>query len=279
MPLQQGCTLQELARVDEEEDDIVPWDDERASISPIDDMSPFDQLILYQQFVRKIAPLLDAYETAVLLQIIDRITGWKKVEARFSAEKLYQGDSVYGGLQRTMHYTKMFRALRSLEKRQVIRRRRQQYGSEVRIYRVNFNVGLTALEGSAPKLRKGRTAHKSRRSFRDLDDQNDPIARSQHRDGVVANSNHPVSFPDCTVANGDAEVVHGDPRERYLDNNIRELNLENTPQPVPAVPAAGQSRGHSGQEGAEEAEGLAQARPLPEKPINPRPRSRRPPTI
>lgn len=211
-----------------------------------------EQVRGYQFAIRCLCPFLDPYETAVLLQIVDRINGWQKLEAHINAEKLFNGDRMYGGIARVMHRSRMMKALRSLEARGVIRRRPQSNGSPVKIYMVNFHVDLAALEASAPKLRAPR-----------------PIPEREKRS---PSETTPVQMVHHKVSSGDGAVSHQDPRERYEEKSNIEDNQENRQPKLSASAARSPSKIK-----IRKIVRPAQARSGPRYEINPRPR-RRPPT-
>lgn len=188
-------------------DNTDPWDNEIKATSPDPEMTPLDQLKLYQKAIRTIVPFLDAFESAVLLQIIDRITGWKKHEARFSAAALYAGDRMYGGLSRTMDRSRMMKALRSLEDRQLIGRKADPAGSQAKIYWVNFDVENAEL------------AHTAR-----------PISKSAQRSGrgqyMASIGGQPVQNMDGLGAVGGRLVSSRDTIEGYQEKGIGERNTD-----------------------------------------------------
>ncbi len=136
-------------------------------IGPVDDkMKPLDQLKKYQFIIRKVIPFLDAYEATVLMQIVDRTTGWKKHEALFEGQSMYAGDTVYGGISRTMHRSRMHKALATMEERNLISRRKGYRDDPRKVYSINYAVDLEELERSAkPKSksagRRNRTISRS----------------------------------------------------------------------------------------------------------------------
>lgn len=236
-----------------EDDPIYEWDDERDAIAPDQSMSVLQQLQLYQHMARYVYPYLDAYETSALVQILDRVTGWRKHEARFSADALFAGDRMYGGIARTMDRSRMMKALRSLERRDLIRRRPSE-GSRIRIYWVNPNPDISSLQLSAPALRKSAARVGSRRRLR------------------VSSGDNPVHQADYLASHGDTRISESDTGERYLENGIREGNIENGTRPEPAAPDARSPEDFS----QLKARSLAQARGKVRPEVNPRPRSRRP---
>ncbi len=205
--------------MDEIDEEFEPWDAEAASISSDKAMSPLDQLQRYQHMARKVFPYLDPYETSVLIQILDRITGWRKTEARFSADALFVGDKMYGGLARTMDRSRMMKALRSLQARGLIRRRAQP-NSRIRIYWVNTSPDILSLERTAPSLRKSAKTASARRQ-----------AIVSNRDDVVQQAHHIVSANDIGRSEGDTG-------EGYQENDILHRNLENFTHPEPGAPDA-----------------------------------------
>lgn len=130
-------------------DNSKTGDDESKETKPDPEMQVLDQLKKYQFIIREVLPLLDAYEATVLIQIVDRTTGWKKHEALFQGQSLFAGDRLYGGISRSMHRSRMNKALAAMEKRNLIRRRRAFNDDPRKIYRVNYNIDLQELERSA----------------------------------------------------------------------------------------------------------------------------------
>lgn len=202
-----------------DDDELSPWEEVNEALSPDQSMSVLDQLQFYQHMARKVFPYLDPYETAVLVQIVDRITGWKKREAKFSADALFVGDRMYGGIARTMDRSRMMKALRSLERRGLIRRRPQP-NSRIRVYWVNTSPDFGALEASAPNLRKSAARAGSRRRQ------------------MISNGDQVVSQADGMVSAGDVHGSESDTGEPYPDNCIRDYNHENTTHPKPSASGA-----------------------------------------
>lgn len=237
------------------EEDFYDWEeheDDRLATAPVP-MSALEQLQKYQLVIRKICPFLDPYETTVLMQILDRITGWKKLEAYVNTDKLLNGDAMWGGIARAMHRSRMSKALATLEERGVIRRRSPRNRGQVKIYRVNLDVDLSGLEASGPKLRAARPANERR--------------------NVVSEGDLVVSQVYSTVSSGEIVVSSEDPREGYGEKNNLDSNQDNSRHPKPTASDA---------RSPEEVKGRklvrpARARPGPRYEINPRAR-RRPPT-
>jgi hypothetical protein len=202
-----------------DEDEPAPWEEVGNAISPDPSMSVLDQLKFYQYMARKVFPYLDPYETVVLVQIVDRITGWKKREARFSADALFVGDRLYDGIARTMDRSRMMKALRSLEARGLIRRRPQP-NSRIRVYWVNPSPDIDVLKGSAPDLRKSAARA--------------GLSRGQ----IISNRDYVVSPVNSRVSREDTHVSERDTGEPYLENGIIDYNLDNTTHPEPSAPGA-----------------------------------------
>jgi hypothetical protein len=140
--------------------------DELDQFGPVEkvdeDMKPLDQLKKYQFILRKVIPLLDAYEATALMQIVDRTIGWKKHEALFEGQSMYAGDKLYGGISRSMHRSRMLKALTSMEERNLISRRRAYRDDPRKVYRVNFDVDLVELERSAkPKSKSAKRRNRA----------------------------------------------------------------------------------------------------------------------
>ena len=151
-----------------------------------------------------------------------------------------------------MHRSRMMKALETLETRGVIRRRPQRYAARVKIYRINWDVDLTGLEASAPRLRASRPA--------------------PDRRDMVSGGDEPVSVAHSTVSTGEIAVSLQDPRERYEEKSNLDSNQENTRQPKLAASAARSPD----EEEVRKIVRPAQARPGPRPEISPRSR-RRPP--
>lgn len=210
------CGEIDVSDNDEFGGDVQPWDDDYEATRPDREMSVLHQLQLYQQMVRRIFPYLDTYETTVLIQIVDRITGWKKREAIFRADALYAGDKMYGGIARAMDRSRMMKALRTLEARGVITRRPQRYG-KVRVYGVNFDVDLTEL---------ARTARAVSGS----------VTRTRSWKGRVSSGDGPVSPVNSLHSTDDHNGSQEGTRESYEENDRIVIN-ENT-HPTPSASGA-----------------------------------------
>lgn len=181
-----------------------------------EDMSPLEQLMRYQFVIRKICPYLDPYEIAALMQIVDRVTGWRRHQTYFGNDKLHSGDQMWGGLSRTMHWTRMMKALRSLEDRGVISRIRQKY-YDTRIFRVNYNLDLEKLTASAPEPRRERNRDRGK---------NQP-AKGEF---PVSEEDRWVRVGDLVVSNGDHTVSLEDRTETYPDNGTYEWHSDRSAQ-------------------------------------------------
>lgn len=130
-------------------DDLELRDEDFEGTEPDAAMAILEQLQKYQFVIRKIIPLCDAYEAAVLIQIVDRTTGWKKHKAAFTPKSLYGGDRLYGGISRSMHRSRFHKALASLEARGIISRAELEYPSSQRVFCINYAVDLEALAQTA----------------------------------------------------------------------------------------------------------------------------------
>lgn len=237
---------------DGEDYGLDPLTYDGAATAPVEDMQVLHQLQHYQYAIRYIFPFLDAYEASVLIQIIDRITGWKKRAAHFSSDALYAGDRMYGGLGRTMDRSRMMKALRSLEERGVIARRRARYG-RVRIFEINYDVDQSLLAASARPLSKSVQSVQERR--------------------MLSRGDNAVPVEDPKISRGEYDVSQIDTGEVYRENGIMEGTIENWPSAVPAAPAsAGDKtiRSTTGEEGPE-----VQAPPDPRQDVDPPRRYRR----
>lgn len=140
-------------------DELEPWEERYEDVQPDEAMTPLEQLKKYQYVIRKIMPLCDAYEAAVLIQILDRTIGWRKHKAAFTPRSFYGGDRLYGGLSRLMHRSKFFAAINSLQERGVINRE-EIAQSPRRVFSINFDVDLERLTASA----KPKSASANRRA-------------------------------------------------------------------------------------------------------------------
>lgn len=216
-----------------------------------DQMTPLDQLIRYQFAIRKICPLLDTYESNVLMQIVDRTTGWRRHAAWFGVDTLHSGDRLYGGLERQLHRSRLMKALASLERRGVIRRIYQRH-YKTKIFRVNYEVDLERLQSTAPPMRKSRSV-----SGGDL---------------MVSIGDQPVQEVHPLVSNEDIPVSNGDPIEGYLQNSIRIRNSDRRQQLAPSAPIAARSSSSDEMSGSSSSEPADPVHPE----INPRRRTRGP---
>jgi hypothetical protein len=193
--------------------------DVKKQILPDTEMSVLDQLQRYQHVTRRILPYLDVYEGATFLQIFDRTIGWRKHAAAFSSDALYAGDSMYGGLGRTMDRSRMMKALRSLENKGLIARYKQEH-SRVRIFAIYLDVDLEALRTEAPAIRKSVLPAKQRRAR------------------WVSPGDSVVRVTDPHIAEGDIDISQNDTGEEYRENNIFYSNLENHRHPELSAPGA-----------------------------------------
>lgn len=208
---------------------------ERASCQPHEDMTVLDQLQVYQLINRTFAPLLEAYEIVVLNQILDRTIGWRKHKAIFTAQRLYEGDTVYGGLERTMHRSKMMSALKRLEDRGLIRREVVAGGTLAKAYSINFGINLQTLERLAPAKRK---SYKRGVSIYISSSDNEHLDTNETASNHVVNRDNIVSPADYLVSIEDKQISIGDPREEYREKGISLKNTIRTARSVPAEPTA-----------------------------------------
>lgn len=212
--------------MDEDYDyDDLDW----ASCQADDEMTPLDQLKLYQFANRNIMPLLDVYEIAVLNQIIDRTIGWKKQKAIFGGDKMYKGDTVYGGLERNMHRSRMMAALKRLEDCGLISRQTLSNGFKAKAYGVNFDIDLEQLKRVAPPKRKAYVRGAPITTPHDA-----VIEPTEIENLMVSNGDHLVSYTDGQVSNKDYGLPITDPREEYYENSININNIRRTARAVPA---------------------------------------------
>lgn len=241
------------------DDDDYPHDHETGNAlpncRPDAQMSSLEQLQKYQFILRNICPHLDSFESNVLMQIVDRTAGWKKHATRLPLDVLYGGDpTVYGGLTRQMHLSRMKKALQTLERRGVINRIAQPY-YPTKIYRVNYDVDLEQLEASAPEER-----------------QQGPVS---NRDPAVSLEDELVQEVHFYVCDEDGEVSDEDPIEGYSENSISNNSNITRQRLVPTDPIAARSPAIC--EGSGETDGPFPAEPRQPE-INPRRRTRRAPS-
>lgn len=233
-----------------------------ASCQPDENMTPLDQLQAYQLVNRNFMPFLEAYEAAVLIQILDRTIGWRKWKAIFSAQRLYEGDTVYGGLERTMHRSKMMSALKRLEDRGIVKREVVAGGMVAKAYSINFEIDLDELERSAPSKRKSYKRGSSIYfSEPDCEETNANFSPPE----PVANGDNIVSLADPSVSNEDLYRPNEDPREEYLEKRISSKNTIRMARPVPAEPSTLLEENFSKQESIVQVSGSTAVNPPPRK--------------
>ena len=216
--------------------DYIDYDEiERASYEACEDLTPLDQLKFYQLVNRKFAPLLEAYEVAVLSQILDRTIGWRKRKAIFTAQRLYEGDTVYGGLERTMHRSKMMSALKRLVACGLVKREIVTRGMVAKAYSINFEIDIEELRLLAPTKRKsykrGPSIYPSNTDVEHNDAKNDA---AKH----VANKDKPVPQMHLSVSIEDINNANEDPREGYQKKHISIKNTIRIARTVPAEPTS-----------------------------------------
>lgn len=183
------------------------------------------QLQQYQMVIRKWDRYLDPYEYKVLMQLLDRTTGWQKDRATFRTSVILNGDKMYTGLGETMHRSKLMKVLRRLEGRGFILRRVDSRKPHLKSYQVNL--------GWTPELEA---------ELRELCDES------------VADGDGIVSHADTLVSPGDFDVSDGDPRETYRDDTILTGNQENVigAAPRPSASAHRAIRENEGSSGETE---------------------------
>lgn len=90
----------------------------------------------YQKVWREWGMHLDPYEQMVALQLIDRTIGWGRREVYCTTRALLDGDSIYAGINASRR--KLFYALSALEKKGIIRRRKDTRVPD----RVHYTVNM-----------------------------------------------------------------------------------------------------------------------------------------
>lgn len=126
----------------------------RSARAEVDVTSLQFKLEVYQKINRDWAHELDAYESRVLLAVVDRTIGWGQTEARFSAGALLNGDKVCGPLN--ISRRQLYRALASLEEKGFIDRRHPANQPEITFYKANFDRNQT-MALNPPKSHKTAT--------------------------------------------------------------------------------------------------------------------------
>lgn len=170
------------------------------------------KLVIYQRLNREWAEHLDPYEFRVLTAIVDRTIGWGKPEARFSAGRLLEGDTVCGPLN--MGRASLYRALARLEEKGFISRRHPVDLPEVTFYSVHPDRSPKMALNLPKRLKEGATRCKA----------------------------DPVSHRDTPVSEGDWGVSHGDPiysnpltGSRSTDNHCAALADREPSNPVAVI--------------------------------------------
>lgn len=199
---------------------VSTWAEMKAETRPTD-MEVLEQLIVYQSMLRKVVPYLDAFEALVLGQIVDRTIGWKKIAAYFSGDALYSGDEMYGGIVRAMDRSRMWAAIRSLERRGIISRGEVAH-SRIRIYRINTAIDEELVKRTAKPISKSAASGRNRRR-------------------IVSQKDNVVSPSDHIVAAEDHVVLSSTTGEQYGENDIEETDIQDK-RPQPAAPVAGPIR-------------------------------------
>ncbi|WP_426257194.1 hypothetical protein [Sphingomonas sp. DC1400] len=206
-------------RVSVTEKRVSTWAEMKAETKPTD-MEVLEQLVIYQSMMRKLVPYLDAFEALVLGQIVDRTIGWKKVAAYFSGDALYAGDEMYGGIARAMDRSRMWAAIKSLERRGIISRGEVAH-SRIRIYRINTDMDEELIKRTAKPISKS-------------------VAGVRNRRRIVSKNDNMVSSSDYIVAAGDDMVATNTTGEQYNDKDSGETGTRDN-RPQPAAPVAGPS--------------------------------------
>lgn len=127
----------------------------RPRSAEVDVTSLQSKLEIYQRINREWAHELDPYERVALLAVVDRTIGWGKVEARFSAGRLLNGDQVCGPLN--MSRRQLYRALSSLEQKGFISRRHPVDLPEITFYSVHPNRSQTMALNLPKRLKNPAT--------------------------------------------------------------------------------------------------------------------------
>lgn len=110
------------------------------------------KLEAYQRIIREWAVHLTIHELGVLMQIADRTIGWGQHSATMSAGSIMNGGGAYQGMQ--IGRTKLFEVLKSLEEKQIIKRRKSGAGS----LRISINPGWTPAMLNMPKrVKEGKS--------------------------------------------------------------------------------------------------------------------------
>lgn len=92
----------------------------------------------YQKVIRHWIGDLTAIEFTVLMQLIDRTAGWQNDRRTIGIPNLLNGGRHYVGIGKAVKKSSLLNALRSLEDRGIIERRRSPVHSQMKEYRVNF---------------------------------------------------------------------------------------------------------------------------------------------
>ncbi|MCJ2183934.1 hypothetical protein MTR62_14700 [Novosphingobium sp. 1949] len=82
---------------------------------------------------------LTAIEFTVLMQILDRTVGWQNRSRTIGLSHLLNGGRHYAGIGHAVKKSSLMNALRSLEDRGIIERRRSSHHNQMKEYRVNLD--------------------------------------------------------------------------------------------------------------------------------------------
>lgn len=93
----------------------------------------------YQKIIRTWVHDLTLIEFAVLMQIVDRTVGWKKVNRTIGVPEILNGGRLYSGIGHAVKRASVMNALRSLESKGIIERRPSRTHNQYRDYLVNLD--------------------------------------------------------------------------------------------------------------------------------------------
>ena len=93
----------------------------------------------YQKVIRHWIGELSAIEFTVLMQVLDRTVGWQNRSRTIGIPNMLFGGRHYAGIGHAVKKSSLLNALRSLEDRGIIERRRSNIHSQMKEYSVNLD--------------------------------------------------------------------------------------------------------------------------------------------
>ncbi|MCW3837082.1 hypothetical protein ACFQ1E_13015 [Sphingomonas canadensis] len=93
----------------------------------------------YQKVIRHWMRELTAIEFTVLMQILDRTVGWQRMNRTIGIPNILSGGRHYAGIGHAVKKASLMKALRSLEDKGIIERRRSPVHSQMKDYLINLD--------------------------------------------------------------------------------------------------------------------------------------------